>query len=298
MQLDRTFIGIRQRSPFEVWDLTLQVTSRHIGPLFTLFLIGIIPWIVINHLLTMWMVSDDFYEDHAYFFYWMNACLVVSQAQIGTFWIAHYLGQAMFQVRPSVRDTVASVWKLKHKFFFGWLHLMNRLVIPILIATSLMLTTEEEGLVALLGGFIVPVMVFVALIVRGRTPYLNEILLLEEAPRKSDAANVQSYSKRSSNLLSAPGADFFVKFFLAAIIGTAMTLGIYESLCLLDGILGLQSIAAKNMNFIYWQISIWLAAGLVAVNRFLSYIDLRIRTEGWAVRLRLMAEEKRLLLET
>ena len=297
MQLDRTFIGIRQRSPFEVWDLTLQVTSRHIGPLFTLFLIGIIPWIIINHLITMWMVSDEFYEDHVYLFYWMNACLVVSQAQIGTFWIAHYLGQAMFRARPSVKETISSVWNLKHKLFFVWLQLINRLVLPILIATSLMLTVEDEGVYALVGGFLVPAMVFIALIVRGRTPYLNEILLLEEAPRKSNVANVQSYSKRSSNLLGAPGADFFVKFSLAAMVGTALTLAIYESLCLLDGVLGLQSIAARNMNFIYWQISIWLAAGLVAVNRFLSYIDLRIRTEGWAVRLRLMAEEKRLLME-
>ena len=297
MQLDRTFIGIRQRSPFEIWDLTLQVVRRHLGPLCTLFLIGAIPWMIINHLLTMWMVSEDFYEDHAYYFYWVNACLVVSQAQIGTFWIAHYLGQAMFKANPSVKDTISAVKILKNKFYFGWLHLMNRLVIPILGLTSLLLLTEDEPVLALVSILLVPGLLFVALIVRGRTPYLSEILLLEEAPRTSDSPHVQSYSTRSSNLLGAPGADFFLKFSLAGMIGVALSLAIYESFCLLDSVLGLQSMANRNFNFIYWQISMWITAALIAVNRFLSYIDLRIRTEGWAVRLRLMAEEKRILAE-
>ena len=62
--------------------------------------------------------------------------------------------------------------------------------------------------------------------------------------------------------------------------------------------MGLQSIANSNLNFMYWQISLWLVVALIAVNRFLSYIDLRIRTEGWAVRLRLMAEEKRMAVES
>ena len=51
MQLDRTFIGIRQRSALEVWDLTLLVIRRYFKPLLGLFLIGVIPWIIVNHLL-------------------------------------------------------------------------------------------------------------------------------------------------------------------------------------------------------------------------------------------------------
>jgi len=131
-------------------------------------------------------------------------------------------------------------------------------------------------------------------VVRGRTPYLSEILLLEEAPRKSSSTKVQSYSSRSKSLLEAPGADFFIKFSLAAFTGVALSLTVYESFCLLDSVLGLQSIASSNLNYLYWPISLWLITALIAVNRFLSYIDLRIRTEGWAVRLRLMAEERRM----
>jgi len=293
MQLDRTFIGIRQRSVFEVWDLTLLVIARYFGPLFWLFLIGVVPWMIVNHLLTMWMVTDDYHADHLQWFYWVNACLVVSQAQVGTFWIAHYLGQAMFNARPDAMETVRAVRRMKHKFFFGWLHLVNRMVLPAICVAAIFLVSEEEELNGFFAGFLLPLLVFVGLIVRSRTPYLSEILLLEEAPRKSDSASVQSYSARSANLLTAPGADFFVKFTMALLVGVGLSLAIYESFCLLDQVLGLQSNSSKNIDFIYWQISLWIAAAIVAVNRFLSYIDLRIRTEGWAVRLRLMAEEKR-----
>jgi len=304
MQLDRTFIGIRQRSAFEIWDLSLLVVRRYFGPLCTLFFVGALPWMIINHLLTMWMVSDDFYSDHAYWFYWINACLVISQAQIGTCLMAHFLGQAMFNAQSTARASIGAFRKMKRaqgnrpgKLFFVWLHLMNRLVLPMLGLVLIIWLTKDEGTIGFLGGFFLPLLLFIALTVRARTPYLSEILLLEEAPRKSVSPKIQSYKSRSTNLLNAPGSDFFLKFSLSAFIGILLSLFIYESFCLLDSVLGLQSIANSNLNFIYWQISLWIAAAFVAVNRFLSYIDLRIRTEGWAVRLRLMAEEKRMAAE-
>ena len=182
---------------------------------------------------------------------------------------------------------------MRSKFFFGWLHLMNRLVLPALAAVCFLLVIDDVDAIGFFGGFVIPVMAAIALIVRGRTPYLSEILLLEEAPRKSDSKNVQTYKSRSGNLLAAPGADFFVKSTLSILVGIFLSLTIYESFCLLDSVLGLQSIANARLYYFYWPISLWLVTGLIAVNRFLSYIDLRIRTEGWAVRLRLMAEERR-----
>ena len=40
--------------------------------------------------------------------------------------------------------------------------------------------------------------------------------------------------------------------------------------------------------------ALWLIAGYMAVVRFLNYLDLRIRHEGWEVELRLRAEAVRL----
>jgi hypothetical protein len=44
----------------------------------------------------------------------------------------------------------------------------------------------------------------------------------------------------------------------------------------------------------FFPISMWIVAGYLTVVRFLSYLDLRIRHEGWEVELRMRAESTRL----
>jgi hypothetical protein len=44
----------------------------------------------------------------------------------------------------------------------------------------------------------------------------------------------------------------------------------------------------------YLPLSAWLVAGYLAVVRFLQYLDLRIRREGWEIELQLRAEAARL----
>jgi hypothetical protein len=294
MQLDRTFIAIRPRSVMERWDLTLQVVRKYFRPICILFAIGIVPWMILNHLLTMWMVSRDFYVDHLGWFYWVNFCLVVSQAQVGTCWIS--LWEAMFEKQPSIRGTIRGASKAG--FWFWWMHLVNRMVLPCIGCAAMLIFVEDESSLILFGGFLIGAFLSIGVLVRSATPYMNEVVLLEKAPRKSDSESQLSYSVRSALLRAAPGADFFGKLLASLLVGAFLIFAIYETLCFVDQILNLQSLASQNLNYIYWQFSIWIAASVIAVNRFLSYIDLRIRTEGWAVRLRLIAENKRQLAGT
>ena len=48
------------------------------------------------------------------------------------------------------------------------------------------------------------------------------------------------------------------------------------------------------MYSIYLPLATWLVLGYLAVVRFLSYLDLRIRGEGWEVELQMRAEASRL----
>lgn len=296
MQLDRTFISIRQRSMLERWDLTLLVMRRYFRQICVLFAVGILPWMILNHLLTMWMVSGDYFSDHVGWFYWINLCLVATQAQIGTCWISLFLGTAMFQQRPETRDTIKRVRRAG--LWFWWMHLVNRMVLPVVAVVALLLFFEGEEPLIFFGVPVLGGLMLWSVILRSMTPFMNEIVLLERAPRKSDGENQLSYSVRSSLLRNAPGADFFGNFTVSLLVGALLTLAIYESLCLVDQVLNLQSLAKQNLNYVYWQFSLWVVAAIISVNRFLSYIDLRIRTEGWAVRLRLIAENKRQLGET
>ena len=48
------------------------------------------------------------------------------------------------------------------------------------------------------------------------------------------------------------------------------------------------------MTTILFPLALWLLTAYVAVYRFLSYLDLRIRLEGWEVELKIRAEANRL----
>ena len=48
---------------------------------------------------------------------------------------------------------------------------------------------------------------------------------------------------------------------------------------------------------LYFPLALWLVVGYFAVARFLGYLDLRIRREGWEVELVMRAEQARLTRE-
>jgi hypothetical protein len=52
--------------------------------------------------------------------------------------------------------------------------------------------------------------------------------------------------------------------------------------------------AGPSLYSIYLQLVIWSVFSFFTVVRFLSYLDLRIRTEGWEVELAMRAEADRL----
>ncbi len=49
------------------------------------------------------------------------------------------------------------------------------------------------------------------------------------------------------------------------------------------------------MYTIYGPLALWLVVGYFTVVRFLAYLDLRIRREGWEVELMMRAEQTRLM---
>jgi hypothetical protein len=50
----------------------------------------------------------------------------------------------------------------------------------------------------------------------------------------------------------------------------------------------------KPMFTLYFQLSLWIVVCYFTIVRFLTYLDLRIRREGWEVELRMRAERARL----
>ena len=297
MQLDRTFIAIRKRTLVELWDLTLQVLRTHFFALVKLLLIGALPWCLLNFALTFWMVSDNNYSEYVWWFYWINLLLVASQAQVATCLVSSYLGHAMFDQNPNIKATLGDV--RDRGLWFWWLHLAIRMVLPAIALVVFGLMAEWGSEVY--WGFLLFCVVGFGMIVRARTPYLNELLLLEKAPRKSDpnSASVQiKFAERSRGIHSVVGADLMSRSLLSGLISVGLLYAVFASLCLLVGVLNFGTFSYNGVYHFLWQPALWIVAGIVAINRFLAYIDLRIRTEGWSVMLRMKAEANRQRTQT
>jgi hypothetical protein len=146
-----------------------------------------------------------------------------------------------------------------------------------------------------------------ALAMRTFRPYINEIILLEKNPLLAGKSAAITIGKRSSHLHGAYSGDLFVRSFaMTAIAMCLVGLAIYTAVLaqgflisnwplrfsVEDGIYGV-NLDWFRLHVIYPG-CLWLVVAFFAVVRFLSYLDLRIRHEGWEVELLMRAEAVRL----
>jgi hypothetical protein len=129
---------------------------------------------------------------------------------------------------------------------------------------------------------------------RAAAPFLNEILVLEKNPLRSTARQPLTAGQRS-RLLHRSGAGSLFQLGLVTTIAAMLLTGVLfgAGICL-RGILFDNWSLDVGLFLIGVPLSLWLTAAFVAVVRFLAYLDLRIRHEGWEVELRMRAEGSRL----
>src|SRR5262249_55537137 len=132
-----------------------------------------------------------------------------------------------------------------------------------------------------------------------RLAFLNEVILLE---RGQGERSTQSVYRRCEQLIADRGGDLLLQcllhlLFLGMFV-VAFRWGVESAL---DVLLGQSSwdrsdpetyaetMLAWFFDLKSWsfQLAIWIAVAFFGIVRFLTYIDQRIRMEGWEVELRL-----------
>jgi len=293
MDFSKTFISIRTRSAFQIYDLAILVCVEYFKPLIGLLAIGAFPFVLLDCWLIGWLATD--YKDFR-FFYWVMFLLVVSQAQIATTFMTHYLGQAMFFGRPKISTTVKEV--LRAGFYFHWLHGGVRMVVPVLICCFFLSRSIELGAADryLYLFLYLPGLVAFGLAFRMFRPFVSEILLLEKTPLRSKNETVVCFQRRSTSLHYRQGAVdwLFGQGVVSLLLGLFLGLAFYAGLLQLDKILNIQANSEWSYAAWYWLVALWLSVGFLCVARFLFYIDTRIRQEGWGVELRMRSESRRI----
>jgi hypothetical protein len=291
MKLDQTFIAIRERRFMESCDLALHVVRIHFRPLLILLIIGALPWVIIDWLLINWMMTEMYSYDFGSVYYFILALLVISQAHLGTAFVTYYLGQAMFVGRISIGEAIKGTFKTS--LYFLWSHGVLRLAFPVLGLAFLIKDADDDMLPIIIGLFF-PALVICGSVIRGVRPFASEMLLLERTPIFSKDPLKVSFKRRSNALHGANSADLFGRFMTISIFLIPLTFTFFSLFVKIDTTLNLQANSDISLFAYYWIAALWLAAGFASVVRFLSYIDMRIRQEGWAVELKMRAEGQRL----
>jgi hypothetical protein len=273
MQLDKTYIAIRERDILDILDLSLHVFRVFFFPLLMSLAVGMLPFCLLLH---WWLGGFDpvqlQFDDSYYEFEWRmstaywTAFGVVLLAPLATSAVTLFLGQAMFSQRAEPvrvgRDFVGSLPQLI---------LFQVILRPLLLFPHI-----------------------TAFIPYAIWPYLNEIILLERNPLLKSKKNRITTMRRSSALHGSSFGDLFARWLAGTAFAATM------AFLLLTAIWGTKfwmtgSPELSRLTFlVIIEISCWLTAGYFAVVRFLNYLDLRIRREGWEVELKMRAEAARM----
>lgn len=292
MQLDRTRIAIRERTLPDIMDLSLRICVAYFWPLVVMIGVVAIPLGLLNWWLIGWMpgMNDDINQLMRYL--WCMSLLVFFEAPIVSLLVTLYLGSAMFMDEPKAKEMVRTIGQRIISVFWTQLVLRGTLLAWFLFWTmskGFDLTPQEFWLV--------PLALYVA-VVRGIRPFITEIILLERNPLRASGDYQMTAARRSSALHNPNAGDLFVRWIMSALVAVLSAVAIFFTIWFLIGTLTFM----WQWNWVIVHLIIpavmWTVTGYFCVVRFLCYLDLRIRREGWEVELIMRAAANELVGRT
>ena len=286
MQFDQTSIAIRERSSLEVFDLAANVLVRHLQPIMVLLFLNAMPFVVLDYCLIGWMTDVSSSVELSIAYYVAVIALIVSQAQLGTCLITIFMGRVMFLEEHSIWTVLKQFLKRLPYFLYSQ-GILRVALFPVLVA---MFTSPRDGEEAYLMAFLgLPVSAFVGSLVRAMRPFVPEVIYLEQTPLKSKS-DLPSLSQRSRNLHMLASASIMMQSVLMLLFAPLLLFSIHSVFVMADSMFSIRANSDISLQPFYILISGWLVAGFFAVVRFLMYIDVRIRQEGWSVDLKFRSE--------
>jgi hypothetical protein len=292
MQLDNTRIAVRERGMIDTLDLTFHVMRGFAPRLIPALLLGIVPLAVVNYFLVgwMWETPAEFDFSGAFRYFWHYCLLVFFQAPIATIFAEAYLGGAVFKHDKTLREVIREV-----RTVFWPLVVCQLLLRGTLLAMAVPLLVYGQEFNPVLEVVLLPLLALVAAGLRAFRPYINEIVVLERNPLRSRQVNAMTVGKRSAFLHGTSSGDLFAQWLGTILVVVALGNLVYWSLYAVFFLMfgSLESLTWVP-RFVLLPVALWSVVAFIGVARFLSYLDLRIRQEGWEVELLIKAEAARL----
>lgn len=297
MQLDQTHVVVRLRTLSEIGDLAMVMIRRYPASLLIGFAAGAVGWAIANLLLIGWIPiteaaygldDEEAFSELARYMSWMMLLVILQTPAAGVF-TTLYLGQAVFEKRP----TWKSVFQEAKRQFRSWFWVLGvkRLAVP----TMVYLAIRWGQPVNAFWDTVVPISILLTIgIIRSSRPFMPEILLLEQCPIRSDSNSVITMARRSKSLHTPMASDLGGRFLAVAFVLFGLFLSVLYTLIWFRGIsLGQWNFMTLTVLLVFYPLALWMVAGVSVLVRLLSYLDTRIRLEGWEVELAIRAEAMR-----
>ncbi|MCC6509229.1 MAG: hypothetical protein IT423_08990 [Pirellulaceae bacterium] len=310
LQLDKTEIAIRGRSTLELLDLSLLVIRRYWWQLLTSSAVLGLPLLALNVSLIGWMLGEqgrfamsdleqpemamqNRYLLHLFSLWFLEFPLASLPATV-------LIGNQIFFEKLSFRRLLSELRPLAWRavLVLGVLRL-GLMALPL----ELLIVRDDP-----FNPFLEIVMLVLffcgwSALRRASAPYAPEILGLESCRLRLKKKGELTYWRRSRSLHGPIVGDCIGRFMTSAFVAAAMVVMLY-SLTLVGDFVGVRRgkvevinsiLSNRSMLYTVLPLTMWLAGIYVTVFRFLTYLDSRIRLEGWEVELQLKAERTRLL---
>lgn len=287
MRLDRTRIAIIERRQPEILDAALVVFRKFFLAILLQTMLLAIPFGILNHYLISWMAADFNDSTTVWRYLWSMALLVYVEAPLVSIFTTSYIGKVMFFEDPTTKDLLWDVGRLWNRLL--WVHGIQRGVLIVII--SLVFTVPNEDVTTI--EIFLPFICIALFLLRSLRPYINEIILLERSPIRPKKGEI-SARLRSQRLHGPHSGDLFGRGVTMILVTLGLTVAIIGVFWFAIASLTNAWSWGVTMTFFVFPVSLWVLVSYVTVFRFLSYLDLRIRLEGWEVELKIRAEANQL----
>jgi hypothetical protein len=210
--------------------------------------------------------------------------LVFIETPLASSLMTIYLGQALFRTRPTTRQLLAEFRRSAGQLF--WYQGIVRGAFVAIFFATINRWSDPNGFPE----FMIWAIAFAALIARGARPYLNEVILLERNPRRAQSSSAMTTSRRNAALHAGFAGDSFVQLIGAGMLGFLAAGSLWLTVSYLRAQF-FNVLETDRATFaVLLPIALWITVWFLSIVRFLGYLDLRIRREGWEVELRIRAE--------
>lgn len=283
MQLDQTKITIRERSLGELLDLAFRFTVLYFKPLFCCTVILVIPFAVFNWWVTHPIVDLDNTAESNWRCIWYMSQLVFLEAPLATIITTLFLGRVMFLQEVSYRSLIKESWHFLGRILWSQLIVRGGLLLFVFVfyfpIDESLLDSEMLLLMLCIG----------TVVIRASRPFVNEIILLERNPIRSKEEGVITVGRRSRALHRPSVNDLVASWLLTAFACVVVFVSLLSSFWFANGVLLGQWQIRTIFVEVYVPVALWLIVIFSTVVRFLLYLDLRIRREGWEIELKVRA---------